>query len=1170
MYQHPQKFPLGKTKVRLFVTQAGHLSVCRIECYDSDPLENLEDMIASYEQALTLLPSGHPTRSIFLDGLANAVLTRYDQSGRMEDLDEAITYYCGTLTLRPIGHPYRSGSLLNLANVIFVRYQRLHRMEDLEEVIKHNSEILTLCPLNHPYHSISLNNLAGTVLIRYEQSGRIEDLDHAITYNRQALNLRPVGHSGRSSSLLSLAKAVFARYQKLGQKKDLEEMITHNFEALLLSPPDHRHHPISLSNLASAFLTHYQQSARIEDLEHAITYNRKALSFHPLGHQNHSISLDSLACAVLLRYEQSGRMEDLEEAIASSRKVLDLRPLGDPFRSSSLNNLANAVLTRFKQSGNIEDLEDAITYNSEALNLRPPGHPDRSSSLISLGNAVVTCYQQLGGKEHLEEAIACYREALDLQAPGHPDRPASLNNLANVALCRFERLGRMEDLEDAIKYNHDALALRPSGHSDRCSSLINLANAVFRRYGQLSSMEDLERAITYYNEALTLTLRSTGHTLHASSLNNVANAVLARYQHSRMNEDLKMAIKYYRDALALRPLGHSDRSTSLNNIAYAVFTHYQQSGRMEDLEKAITYYREALKSCPHGHPNRFILLANLADALLSRFCQSSTLEDLDESITLYKWAVQNSAASSKDRLAIAIRWAHAAQKHRHRSVIDAYSMSLQCLDRCLISYPDVDSQQRFLATVDISLASNAASAAIDAHNLKAAVELLDQGRALLWSKMAGYRYPLDQLRKHDEELADQFGTLSVQLEHLALPSESSGPMNSNIPMSSTHSKVKMQRYHDLSEKWDKMLEQIRNIKGFSNFLQAVPFDTLQTAAAADPIILVNISEYRSDAIILRTNKPPILVRLPNVQPGYLTDLSKQLALAQRPDTTNASKLILPILRDLWNDIVSPVCECLTRLAVPQKSRIWWCPTSKLCALPLHAAGPYQPQQRNLPDIYISSYIPTISALISARSSMVDESIIPKKLLLIGQPSETLLNVQDEIKNIRQLGDFVDVIVGIDASRDAVLSGLQGHSWAHFACHGRLGDNSQPFQASFELDGNSRLTLLDLIRARLPNAELAFLSACHSAAGDPGTPDETIHLAAALQFCGFRSVVGTMWAMEDRDGPTISEEFYKYMFRNGGEMMDFRDSAEALNVAIRAMRKNGVPLERWIMFVHIGA
>ena len=201
--------------------------------------------------------------------------------------------------------------------------------------------------------------------------------------------------------------------------------------------------------------------------------------------------------------------------------------------------------------------------------------------------------------------------------------------------------------------------------------------------------------------------------------------------------------------------------------------------------------------------------------------------------------------------------------------------------------------------------------------------------------------------------------------------------------------------------------------------------------------------------------------------------------------------------------------------------------------------------------------------------MIVQPIVPK-LLCIGQPEDELAKVQDEIDNVGQLGDFVDVIVGADASRDTVLRGLQQHSWAHFACHGHPGDNSQPFHASFQLHGGSRLTLLDLIQAKLPNAEFAFLSACHSAAGDARTPDEAIHLAAALQFCGFRSVVGTLWAMEDRDGPTISKEFYKYMFRQPGNKADFRDSAEALNVAIRVMRKNSVPLERWIMFVHIGA
>jgi hypothetical protein len=205
-------------------------------------------------------------------------------------------------------------------------------------------------------------------------------------------------------------------------------------------------------------------------------------------------------------------------------------------------------------------------------------------------------------------------------------------------------------------------------------------------------------------------------------------------------------------------------------------------------------------------------------------------------------------------------------------------MSFHLLDRCLIFYPDIDSQQKFLATAHTrSLASDAASAAIDAEDLETAVELLEQGRAILWSKMKGYRYPLDPLRQVNRQLADALEKISMQLEQLALSSES-GLMDHSRP----NLEVQMQRNRILSAEWENIIGQIREIDGFHNFLQAVPFPTLQTAAAEGPVILINISNYRSDAIIIHIDKPPTLVTLPNVQPKHLTHLGQQLALAQ-PD-----------------------------------------------------------------------------------------------------------------------------------------------------------------------------------------------------------------------------------------------------------------------------------------------
>jgi CHAT domain-containing protein len=55
---------------------------------------------------------------------------------------------------------------------------------------------------------------------------------------------------------------------------------------------------------------------------------------------------------------------------------------------------------------------------------------------------------------------------------------------------------------------------------------------------------------------------------------------------------------------------------------------------------------------------------------------------------------------------------------------------------------------------------------------------------------------------------------------------------------------------------------------------------------------------------------------------------------------------------------------------------------------------------------------------------------------------------------------------------------------------------------------------DIIRSNWQNLVFAFLSACHTTVTDKESPNESIHLAAAMQFSGFRSVVGSMWSVDD--------------------------------------------------------
>ncbi|KAH9007634.1 hypothetical protein EDB84DRAFT_1553506 [Lactarius hengduanensis] len=76
----------------------------------------------------------------------------------------------------------------------------------------------------------------------------------------------------------------------------------------------------------------------------------------------------------------------------------------------------------------------------------------------------------------------------------------------------------------------------------------------------------------------------------------------------------------------------------------------------------------------------------------------------------------------------------------------------------------------------------------------------------------------------------------------------------------------------------------------------------------------------------------------------------------------------------------------------------------------------------------------------------------------------------------------------------------------------------------------------------------------------------------MQYCGFRSVVGTMWEMADTDGRDLAKNFYKSLLSSQATSVPYYErSAGALRDAIRKLRgKRGITLERWVNFVHYGA
>jgi len=223
--------------------------------------------------------------------------------------------------------------------------------------------------------------------------------------------------------------------------------------------------------------------------------------------------------------------------------------------------------------------------------------------------------------------------------------------------------------------------------------------------------------------------------------------------------------------------------------------------------------------------------------------------------------------------------------------------------------------------------------------------------------------------------------------------------------------------------------------------------------------------------------------------------------------------------------------------------------------------------RYFSDLYIPSYTPTLSALIQSRNPGKSSFERPS-VLLVANPDQDMENAVSEIWHVQRLDAKVTTLMGKSATPSAVVEGLHHHQFVHFVCHGIL-EAEKPFNASFKLSKSIHMTLLEIVRSRLPDAEFAFLSACHTAELTEGSiADEGLHLAAAVQYCGFRSVVGTMWAMADEDGGDLAKHFYNSMFSGDEPGVQYHErSARALRDAVRSMRKKKrLPLEQWVNFV----
>jgi tetratricopeptide (TPR) repeat protein len=813
-----------------------------------------------------------------------------------------------------------------------------------------------------------------------------------------------------------------------------------------------------------------------------------------------------------------------------------------------LHNLRIKLSSSYSRTGSVPDLEESIQLARQIVNMTPERYPDRAEKLNGLANRLGDRYLRLGLIADLDESIQLARQAVDAAPEGYPNRGMYLNDLAVSLNDRYMRTGAMAALEEAIQTTARAVDMTPENHPQWAMYLSNLGCFLDNKYSRTHAIADLEEAIRLGRGSIDAT-EPSNNLDRAGRLNNLGLRLRHRYLRTGAVPDLEEAIRLARWALDLTPENHPDRMARLSSLGSGLKHRYLRAGAISDLEEAIQAMREAVNLAPADHPKRADLLQELGSGLVKRAKKTRDKADFEEAVIHLQSALRQSNASAITRIkaghavflasTINADWKHAEE---------ASKISLNLVPQLMAPSLENSDKQHVLRQI-VGLAPDAAAVALKANkSALVALTYLEQGRGVLAASLEDMRADIGDLRERHPELAERF--IHVR-EELAQPAMNNAAFPDQERAPSWQDQLS-QRY-DAGNKFDDLIIQIRKQPGFADFLTAPNAPEMQAAARAGPIVVINVSGRRCDAILVEEDQIRALP-LPQLSVGEIRRKIQESSLGNPV-----------VLEWLWDVAASPVLIALGFTQPPSGDNwphIWWIPTGPLNKFPLHAAGRHRNNcTETVLDRVISSYSTSIKSIIHGRRRNIAPSgPAPVQALLVAMqdtPGHSRLHfAAEEIAMVHDLCASMG-LDPIDSRRrkQDVISYLPNCKIFHFAGHGYT-DTRDPSKSSLLLDDwkSEPLTVATLLETNLRKGSpfLAYLSACGTGQiKDDKSIDESIHLISGCQLAGFRHVIGTLWEVNDESCVDVSRVIYEEI-RNEG--MTDESVCRGLHKAARELRR----------------
>ncbi|KUL44644.1 hypothetical protein ADL28_39675 [Streptomyces violaceusniger] len=1072
------------------------------------------------------------------------LLEEYTRSGDSAPLDEAIDHCrCAAgLSIATAAEDGLTQRLSDLSVALGLRFRRTGSMPDLEEAIAARRQSVELCGPDHPARIRRLSILVELLLLWCRSGARPWDVDETVRLAREVVAATDCGDSYRALRLSRLAQALYYRFQDTEQLGDLDEAIEVGRRAAeALAPDDRGAYLLSLG----MWLQVRHDRTGIADLKGHLQLMRRRLA--DASREQRPQRLSQLGTALYHLYEYNGEVAHLQEAIEAEEQALALTAEGDDQRGDRLTNLSVSYRLRYERLRSVADLDAAIQLGTEALSA-----PLNDSALAaaSLSTAFQLRYRHTLNQADLDRGVHLGRKAVDKSEDGSPHRSAALTTYANALSWRLaESVGQRQevDVDEAVRLTREAVATLPVHDPDRGLHLMQYSSWLRYRYTRWGDPRDLSEAVEVAEEAVAVT-----------------------------------------------PNGHRYRQTLMHTLAIVLSTEVESpdgAERAVDLDRAVMVAREAV--AVNGLEDTSIVTARitLGTVLKQRYRARDDATDLREAVHWWRQAAESTVGTLPDRMSACTAWGEAAVELGDlKLAVGAYTLAMELLPQ--LTWHGLSRPARERQMADWSgLASDAATCLVMVGQPERAIEILEQGRSVVWNQILHTRTDLSLLAERAPAQAQRLSRIRDTLD--ARPFDTMLPitvLSQDALLAPSMWERLVEERAALLREWDEAVAEVRRLEGFAHFLRPVPFAELARAAAEGPVVLINVSRFGSHALVVGRNGPAVeAIELPEAAWKAVSQraetFSNIVAAGGQPHRSFLERerhrhAVHDILDWLWNHVAEPVLNFLGIWpGADPMPRVWWCPTGPLALLPLHAAGHHprhqgaqSPADRSMPDRVVSSYTPTLAALCRARGRKGPAG--PAGRLTVGMPEtpghSPLPGVEREITALDACFSNSQAphrsLIGPQATREAVKQALTDSPWVHLACHA-VQEPMNPASSGFALyDG--LLTVAELSGMHLPQGELAYLSACRTATPGVRALDEAVHPAAAVQVIGYRHVVATMWNIGDSSAPDVAAATYAALLVDG--RTDAAHTARALHDAVAAQRR-GDPTDplRWAAYAHYG-